>query len=119
MKNLDQKRAARALDNINHVGDKQSEYGSLAKSLPMMLQTNDLAQTMAFIKSKAPSNFAHQQMFNHLSQWLNRAIRNEETDEDFLEWIVSQDTKIYRQAAGEAIEFSIWLRRFTEAKGWE
>ena len=119
MKNLDQKRAARALDNINHVNDKQSEYGSLAKSLPMMLQTNDLAQTMAFMKSKAPSNYAHQQIFNHLSQWLNFAIRNVDNDEDFLAWIVSQDTNIYRHAAAEAIEFSIWLRRFTEAKGWE
>lgn len=119
MSNLDQRRAQQALDDVSHVDDRQSEYGSLAKSLPMMLQTNGLAQTMAFINSKSPSNTAHKKMYSHLSRWLNLAIREDDAEGDFLEWIVAQQSIIYRHATNEAIEFSIWLRRFAEAQGWE
>ena len=120
MKNLDQKRASQALHNINHVNEScRKEYASLAKSLPMMLQTNGLAQTMAFINSKSHDSEAHEQMLGNLSHWLNKTIRRQEAAGDFLEYIVEQQTIIYRHAAREAVEFSIWLRRFTEAQGWE
>jgi CRISPR-associated protein Cmr5 len=120
MKNLDQQRARQALFDINHVTEGcRKEYASLARSLPMMLQTNGLAQTMAFLNSKAPDSDAHQQVLRNLSQWLNETIRRQEEDGDFLKWIVEQQTILYRHAADEAIEFSIWLRRFAEAQGWE
>ena len=121
MRNMDQKRADWALEKINDVDHdehiNQKEYGSLARSLPMMIQVNGLGQTLAFLKSKASKNIVHEHLYDHLSGWLNDLIRNERQG-DFLDWIVEQDTSIYRQASTEAIEFSIWLRRFAESKGW-
>lgn len=117
MRNLDQKRAQRALDDINEVTSNQEEYGSLARGLPMMLQTNGLGQTMAFLKSKGVNSQAHRKMYGHLSRWLNVVVRNEEGG-DFLDWVVKENSTCYRRAANEAIEFGIWLRRFAEAQGW-
>ena len=122
MSNLDQKRARQAFNDIEGVdGDRNvenKEYGSIARSLPMMLQTNGLAQTLAFLRSKGASSQPHLALNNHLSHWLNETIGSRRTG-DFLDWIVDQRPPIYRHAGNEAIEFSIWLRRFAEAKGWD
>jgi len=121
MKNIDQQRATQALKYIKKVpSEEQDDYGSLAKSLPMMLQTNGLAQTLAFLKSKSPDSIAHQMVVRHLSNWLNSILRNDEEEPgDFLLWIVEEPSATYRRACSEAIEFSIWLRRFVEAQGWD
>ncbi|QRN84302.1 type III-B CRISPR module-associated protein Cmr5 [Chloroflexota bacterium] len=120
MRNLDQKRAQVALNYIDNVpSDQQKDYGSAAKSLSMMVQTNGLAQTLAFLKSKAPEKPAYRLLSTQLSDWLNENLRDLENPGDFLDWIVDQNSGIYRRASSEAIEFSIWLRRFVEAQGWE
>jgi CRISPR-associated protein Cmr5 len=122
MSNLDQERARQALNDIETVGRdtdvENADYGSLARSLPMMLQTNGLAQTLAFLRSNSSSKPHHRALNNHLSGWLNRTVGSGRTG-DFLDWIVDQLPPVYRHAGNEAIEFSIWLRRFAEAQGWE
>lgn len=117
MRNLDQQRAQRALEDVENIESHQDEYGSLARGLPMMLQSNGLGQTMAFLKSKGASNAAHKTLYNQLSEWLNLVVRDGE-EGDFLDWVVRQNSNIYRQAANEAVEFGIWVRRFAEAQGW-
>jgi len=120
--NLDQKRARQALNNITQVEQNthvnRKEFSSLSRSLPAMLQVNGLGQTLAFLKSKSASSLSHEILYGHFSFWLNEIIRDGEPG-DFLDYIVDQSTYIYRHAGDEAIEFSIWLRRFAEAKGWD
>jgi CRISPR-associated protein Cmr5 len=120
MKNLDQERAGQALIDIDRVPeDANKVYGSITKSLSMMLQTNGLAQTLAFLQSKANEKPAYGILSTHLSDWLNATLRQGvENPGNFLDWLVKQPSGTYRRASSEAIEYSIWLKRFVEAKGW-
>ncbi len=121
-KTLEQERASDAWDKINRVNKDEKKYGSLARGLPAMLQTNGLGQTLAFLKAKGKgdSDDYHTVLYNHIGQWLNYRIVNVTGTEasDFLGWLVRQRSDTYRQATTEAIAYSLWLRRFAEAQGW-
>lgn len=121
-KTLEQNRAAHALDKIEKVKTSQKEYGSRARSLPAMIQTNGLGQTLAFLAAKGENdaNKAETQLYNHLTGWLNLRIAKTKTEDaqDFLAWLVKQNSEVYRRATTEALAYSMWLRRFAEAKGW-
>jgi len=115
----EQKRAARAWADIEEVPDttEKTKYGSLARRLPALLQTNGLGQTLAFLRAKGGGDGRnhHNVIYDHLSGWVIEWVNG---DGDLLEWILSESSDAYRRATTEAIAFAIWLRRFAEAKGW-
>ena len=115
----EQERAARAWANVEGVPSRTEEtkYGSLARRLPALLQTNGLGQTLAFLRAKAGRDESnhHYVIYDHLSAWVMERMKG---DGDLLEWILSESSDAYRRATTEAIAFAIWLRRFAEAKGW-
>jgi len=98
------------------LGNKAKEYGSLARGLSGMVQLNGLGQTLAFLKAKARGNRAHELVYEHVSQWVSVQLTG--TNQDLLDWIITQNSDVYRRAATEALAYVIWLRRFAEAKGW-
>ena len=51
-RDLDRNRASAAWENIGKVDSTNTEYGSLAREMPTMIQVNGLAQTLAFLKAK-------------------------------------------------------------------
>ncbi len=115
----EQQRAANAWQNIEQV-EKQAEnirkeYSSLARGLPAMIQTNGLGQSLAFLRAKGGNDQhkPHSILYLHLSHWLMQG-----SEQDVLEWIIQQNTDAYRLATTEALSYTIWLRRFAEAKGW-
>lgn len=116
----EQERAKSAWENVARVSARQGkEYGSLARSLSAMIQTNGLGQTLAFLKAKAGNNqdAPHALLCDHLSGWVYKQLtRNEGTD--LLKWIITQNSDAYRRATVEALAYAIWLRRFSEAQGW-
>ncbi|HXG36040.1 MAG TPA: type III-B CRISPR module-associated protein Cmr5, partial [Dehalococcoidia bacterium] len=83
-KTLEQQRARRAWDCVQEVTnqpqDFKKKYSSLARKVPMLVLTNGLGQTLAFLLSKAkrhePENKrsveakAHDLLFTHLSNWV-------------------------------------------------
>jgi CRISPR-associated protein Cmr5 len=129
LKTIDQNRAEASLTCIDAVLDNQhSSYGTLSRSLPAMLQVNGLGSTLAFLCAKAGINnvdtSVHARLYNDLAGWLHQQIRKKvepqttAMPDQFLRWLISQDSYIYHLATMEAMEFSIWLRRFAEAEGW-
>jgi len=84
-----------------------------------MIQANGLGQSLAFLLAKAEGkNGHHRRLFDHVSVWLCTNIQPgiAKPNNDFLEWVINQETSVYQQATQEAIQFSIWLKRFAEAK---
>ncbi|MEZ4618470.1 MAG: type III-B CRISPR module-associated protein Cmr5 [Caldilineaceae bacterium] len=116
----EQKRAARAWQNIESVGEsEQKKYGTLARKLPAMIQTNGLGQTLAFLRAKGgrDQSNGHNLICNHVSTWVREQV-NAQGDGDLLTWIIQESSDAYRRATTESIVFAVWLRRFVEAKDW-
>lgn len=116
----DQQRAQSAWQNVRQVPEeKGKEYGSLARGLAAMIQTNGLGQTLAFLQAKAEgkTDKPHAMLFRHLSGWVGKQMTGQDRA-DLLEWLIQQNSDVYRRATAEALAYALWLRRFAEAKGW-
>jgi CRISPR-associated protein Cmr5 len=114
----EQARASDAWNNIEKVSEtEEKKYGTLARKLPALIQTNGLGQALAFLRAKGGKNKrdAHNVLFSHVSNWV---VTQVDGSGDLLEWVIRQDSSQYRRATAEAIAYAMWLRRFAEAKGW-
>lgn len=110
----EQKRAERAWKAVKEVREKQKEYLALARSAPADIQTNGLAQTLAFWRAKGESH--HLALYKHVSAWIMEQLGH--TGQDLLSWITNPSTSSdrYRQATVEALAFLVWIKRFAEAE---
>lgn len=121
-KTLEQKRAQSAWNEIQKIKEKsfQSEYASWAKKLPVLILTNGLGQTLAFLKSKTNSNSntakAQESLLETLNKWLldTPTFKWGDNSSDILQRIVESSSDTYRLATIEALAFLNWLRRFAE-----
>lgn len=115
----EQMRAVQAWDAVTnielHYSGAAGKYGTLARGLPAMIQTNGLAVTAAFLASK-PDKDEHQQMLAHLGNRLKLVLGSEN---DLMAFVCTASTDQYRRATAELITYSTWLKRFAEAKGWK
>ncbi len=122
----EQQRAKNAWQNVEAVEQhfaeekKRKEYGSWARGLPALIQTNGLGQALAFLAAKGKGDDSKHQtlLYTHLTGWLRERLQPNEKNTDFLAWVLTQNSGVYRRATREAIEYALWLRRFAEAKGW-
>ncbi|MFZ4657659.1 MAG: type III-B CRISPR module-associated protein Cmr5 [Caldilineaceae bacterium] len=119
----EQARATAAWSGIDEIENSYSsekkKYGTLARKLPAMIQSNGLGQTLAFLRAKGgkKSKDAHNLIADHLGHWVKNQLKTNH-DQDLLTWIIQQSSDDYRRATTESIAFAIWLRRFAEAKDW-
>jgi CRISPR-associated protein Cmr5 len=91
----------------------QSKYKALARKIPMLIKTNGLGATFAFIKAKGEPS--HQLIYGQVNQWLNRY--DEQTfneSEELVKVLVSLSSPEYRAVTGEVLALFSWLRRFAE-----
>lgn len=107
-----QKRAAFAYDRIQEVpADAQKSYAKFARDLPAMILKDGLGASLAFVKAKSVKKNGAKLLLQHLDAWLKQ--------EDFLAWVIKQDSLVYRQKATEVLAYMSWIKRFVEAAGWE
>lgn len=111
-RDLERCRAEAAWQNIQEVDARDVEYGSLAREMPTLIQTNGLAQSLAFLKAKNKAH--HQKMFKHLSDWVCQRLNFQQGD--LLENSLRINSQTYRRATMESLSFLQWIKRFTEAK---
>jgi CRISPR type III-B/RAMP module-associated protein Cmr5 len=120
----EQMRAVQAWDAITEIERDYSgaagKYGTLARGLPAMIQTNGLAVTAAFLASKPlgenGKNREHERMLAHLGSRLDFVLSS---GSDLMAFIRVASTDQYRRATAELITYSTWLKRYAEAKGWK
>jgi CRISPR-associated protein Cmr5 len=121
---LEQERAQRAWACVQEVTNKPQEfkkkYGSLARKVPMLVLTNGLGQTLAFLKAKGKNDPAdeHTVLFRHLSSWVLSQVASSTpaSNGDLLQWVLQNDSAAYRRATIESLAFLTWLKRFAEAE---
>jgi len=98
----------------------KKEYSSLARKVPTLVLTNGLGQTLAFLKAKGKNDPAdeHTVLFRHLSKWVLDQVApgTSSSNDDLLQWVLSNDSAAYRRATTEALAFLTWLKRFAEAE---
>ncbi len=119
--NLEQRRAAHALDRIRkkQKHPKQSDYLSYARALPASILQNGLGQAMATLLAAARSNDddPHFLLYRDLEDWLCGA------DEDapyrgaqgLLDAIATKDQRRYLRAQAEAQGYLNWLKKLAAA----
>jgi CRISPR-associated protein Cmr5 len=120
---LQQKRAAHAWKCIEKVqAGIQKKYGSLVRGLPALIQSDGLGQTLAFLKAKDKNkgNTEHIEAYSNISNWISIEFGiTYKQGETLLEWLLTQETPMYRRVTAEALAYLNWLKRFAEAKGWQ
>jgi len=120
---IEQQRAAKAWELVNRVKQEarspqeQKEYNSWVKKVPVLILTNGLGQTIAFLKSKE-SDQEKKLLYEHLSAWLMGQVSwsvqvQEKTD--LIDRIIHESSTNYRRATVEALAFLNWLKRFADA----
>lgn len=118
IRKIEQGRAAfaykKSKEGLAKSGDK-TLYVSYVKKIPMLIKTNGLGQTLAFMKSKGKE---YDVIYNQIDEWLcldqNAHLLTEVKGEDLIEKIISVDSSVYRQITTEVLTFLNWLRRFAE-----
>jgi CRISPR-associated protein Cmr5 len=100
--------------------DWRKGYSSLARKVPMLVLTNGLGQTLAFLKAKGKNDPAdeHTVLFRHLSNWVLSQVASSTpaSNGDLLQWVLQNDSAAYRRATIESLAFLTWLKRFAEAE---
>ena len=114
---IEQGRARHAFNAVKDVNDNGSDnlkktYKSAAKKLPVLIKTNGLGQSLAFIKGR---NDGHDKLYEQIAEWLQ--------DEDFkqlvskgelVEQVIQLASPAYRQVTVETLALLNWLRRFVD-----
>jgi CRISPR-associated protein Cmr5 len=124
IKSLEQGRAKFAYDcalSGSKIGKKR-EYKSYVRKVPMLIKTNGLGSTFAFIKSKSSNDknktgYAYHLIFEQTKQWLKKdekSLLNINEDDDLVEKIIALDSPEYRAVTNEVLNFFNWLTRFAE-----
>ncbi len=119
-----QELAASAWHTIEEVENRSAslhkKYGSLVRGLPAMIQTDGLAQTLAFLRAKDGNkgDSEHGLAYAHVEEWVLSRFGHT-GHKDLMELLLDMDSSEYRWATHEALSYLHWLKRFVEAKGWK
>lgn len=124
IKGLEQGRAKFAYDCALESSkiDKKKEYKSYVRKIPMLIKTNGLGPTFAFIKSKRSNDkskpgYAYHLIYEQTKQWLKKDEKSLLTineDDDLVEKIISLNSPAYRALTNELLAFFKWLSRLAE-----
>lgn len=120
LKKLEQGRAEfaykRALEGSEL--EKKKEYKSYVKKIPMLIKTNGLGATFAFMKSKGGT---YNEIYKHTFDWFLELKNNTGLDflklsstDDLVEKIISLESSEYRATTVEVLAFFNWLKRFSD-----
>ena len=124
LKGLDRGRAKFAYDCAKEGSTipKKKEYKSYVKKIPLLIKTNGLGATFAFVKSKSDadikkSGYAYHLIYQQTADWL----KNDEKKliilnnaDDLIGKIIDLDSPEYRAVTNEVLAFFTWLRRFAD-----
>lgn len=107
---IEQGRAKKAFEFATK-GNKEKQYDSYVKKIPMLIKTNGLGATYAFVKSKENEN-AYKLIYLQTAEWLR--LKGLIGEKELIEEIVSKDSLTYRLITNEILALFNWLRRFVK-----
>ena len=125
LKEIEQGRATYAFKVVQGVNDSlKKEYKSATKKFPVLIKTNGLGQSLAFLKSKGgeidkktgeKKINAHDKLYKHIGDWL----QTEDTKGlvktgELVEQVIKLESHAYRQVTVETLALLNWMRRFVD-----
>ena len=122
-KGIENGRASFAFECAKSVSENlKKAYKSHVKSFPMLVKTNGLGASIAFLFSKKEKeNGVYSLIGKHICDWLikdrkysNYGIGNLTNLESLSENIIKIDSSQYRTLTVEVLALFTWLRRFAE-----
>lgn len=119
IKSLENKRAEFALQCVYQANKEtfKADYKGYVKNIPVLIKTNGLGNTLAFMCSKDKK--AYKVIYQQLSDWLKHLDISCEplpADGELLDFVVSRDSAVYKQITTETLAFLNWLKRLAEGK---
>ena len=117
IRSLEQGRAKYAYDCALK-GSKEKfskKYKSYTRKIPVLIKTNGLGQTLAYLKSKKDD--AYELLYNQVSNWLRKdakVLLELKEGDDLVQKVVSLESPLYRAVTVEVLAFMNWLRRFAD-----
>lgn len=114
-KGIEQGRAKFAYECAKKGSELGKEYKSHVRKIPMMIKTNGLGATFAFVYSKSKKDKVYKKIYEQTWKWLLKEKEVDITDfEKLAVKIVSCDSPEYRMLTIETLAFFNWLRRFAD-----
>jgi CRISPR-associated protein Cmr5 len=97
--------------------EEKKEFKSYIKKMPGFIQTNGLGQTVAFYYSNN-SKKPYKAILEILETWIKENLENVEPaykgEQDFVEWVISLQSREYKILTMEIIALLNWMRRFVD-----
>ncbi|CAA7602812.1 CRISPR-associated protein, Cmr5 [Acididesulfobacillus acetoxydans] len=121
---IEQGRAARAYEMVEEakqaLGVDDKKYKSYVKKIPMLIKTNGLAATLAFVRSKMGTDSKQRaketpygRIYSQIAAWLREKELLTE-GKDLVEEVITLPSPQYRSVTVEVLGLFSWLRRFAE-----
>ena len=113
-KGIEQGRAKYAFEAVSKVtGDKlKKEYKTAAKKLPVLIKTNGLGQSLAFIKKR---NNGYDRLYEQIGNWLQtKDTKQLVSSGELVEQVIKLESPVYRQVTVETLALLNWIRRFVD-----
>ena len=123
IRGIEQNRANQAYifaeEGMKLAGNAPKEYKAYVKRIPMMIKTNGLGATFAFVLAKGKRNKsnAYGLIYEQVTEWFakNRDyLMKIDSSDDFTEHIIQLDSAQYRAVTVEVLALFQWMRRFAE-----
>lgn len=126
LKTIEQGRATYAFEAVSEIsknGDKGSKklkdnYKSAAKNTPVLIKTNGLGQTLAFMKSKSgtESGKGYEILYEQIGTWLQtKDVKGLVSSEvELVLAVIELESPVYRQVTIETLALLNWMRRFVD-----
>ena len=134
-KGIEQGRAKYAFDAVKEINEfkgvkeKETEklkenYKSAAKKFPVLIKTNGLGQTLAFMKSKGgkkdrktgeKKENGYDKLYKQIGDWLRTDAANQLVPlGELVEKVIELPSPTYRQVTVETLALLNWMRRFVD-----
>jgi CRISPR-associated protein Cmr5 len=116
-KTLEQGRAEYAYKCAEEGKKYGTDYKSYVKKIPMLIKTNGLGATMAFVfsKSKGKDDNAYGLIYKQTAEWIKeRTVVKNFEPKDLAKKLTEIESSDYRAVTNEVLALFTWLRRFAE-----
>lgn len=116
-KGIEQGRAKYAFDKVRNVSEYgpdslKKAYKSAAKKLPVLIKTNGLGQSLAFIKGR---NDGYIKLYEQIGDWLQTEDAKALVPPgELVDQVIQLQSSDYRQVTLETLAMLNWIRRFVD-----
>ena len=129
LKGIEQGRAKYAFESVQTISANEPEklqgnYKSAAKKLPVLIKTNGLGQTLAFLKSKGgkinkktgkKKENAHDKLYQQIGNWLQtKDVKGLVPKGELVKKVILLESHEYRHVTVETLALLNWMRRFVD-----